>query len=266
MKDNIVDFNSRRAIKSTAGNSKQAFNSLTEFLTSLPQNALMADVAERFAEQIGRLVLYATIVAKVSELIESAGLDPDHFELDEDSYDRFMDLEIDERDEKEFMSTVVDETLDRRENIWNGPWFDWEDGDTTYRVATSVILNAQGIGALGMDLLRRGWDDDFWEMFDGKNWLEGPPEDVFDYLVSMRDDMLDDDDDGEYEWFDDEDEEWESSIDSMLLSPATIDALHAAGIYAIDELKKMSDTELLRIKGIGKKRVEEIKEALEYED
>ena len=82
----------------------------------------------------------------------------------------------------------------------------------------------------------------------------------------MRDDMLDDDDDGEYEWFDDEDEEWESSIDSMLLSPATIDALHAAGIYAIDELKKMSDTELLHIKGIGKKRVEEIKEALEYED
>jgi len=127
MKDNIVDFNSRRAIKSTAGNSKQVFNSLTEFLTSLPQNALMADVAERFAEQIGRLVLYATIVAKVSELIESAGLDPDHFELDEDSYDRFMDLEIDERDEKEFMSTVDDETLDSRENIWNGPWFDWED-------------------------------------------------------------------------------------------------------------------------------------------
>lgn len=191
---------------------------------------------------------------------------PDHFELDEDSYDRFMDLEIDERDEKEFMSTVDDETLDSREYIWNGPWFDCEDGNTTYRVATSVILNAQGIGVLGMDLLRRGWDDDFWEMFDGKNWLEGPQEDVFDYLVSMRDDMLDDDDDGEYEWFDDEDEEWESSIDSMLLSPATIDALHAAGIYAIDELKKMSDTDLLGIKGIGKKRVEEIREALEYAD
>ena len=85
-------------------------------------------------------------------------------------------------------------------------------------------------------------------------------------LTAKAIDMLDDDDDGEYEWFDDEDEEWESSIDSMLLSPATIDALHAAGIYAIDELKKMSDTELLHIKGIGKKRVEEIKEALEYED
>lgn len=52
----------------------------------------------------------------------------------------------------------------------------------------------------------------------------------------------------------------------MMLSPAVITTLHGAGIYTIDELREMTDEELLQIKGIGKARVAEIREALEYED
>lgn len=37
-------------------------------------------------------------------------------------------------------------------------------------------------------------------------------------------------------------------------------------IHTIDELKGMTDEELLQIRGIGKARVAEIREALEYED
>ena len=52
----------------------------------------------------------------------------------------------------------------------------------------------------------------------------------------------------------------------MLLSPGTVTVLHEAGIHTIDELKELTDAELIRIKGIGKARVAEIREALEYED
>ena len=61
-------------------------------------------------------------------------------------------------------------------------------------------------------------------------------------------------------------DEWASPIESMLLSPGTVTVLHEAGIHTIDELKGMTDEELLQIRGIGKARVAEIREALEYED
>ena len=67
-------------------------------------------------------------------------------------------------------------------------------------------------------------------------------------------------------WDDEDDDEWESSIDSMILSPGTMTVLHEAGIHTIDELKELTDAELIRIKGIGKARVAEIREALEYEE
>lgn len=275
----IIEFNSGKKQKAADKKSSAAYNHLNAaevagsqrvveayqaYFASLPQNDLMAEAINLVAEMNGRLMLYTTVVAKASELIESAGLDPDNFELDEDSYARFMQIEIEDIDPD---AALNEETLNSRENIWNGVWFDWEDVDITYRVATTMIIGAQGLGALGMDLLRKGWDDDNWEIFNEGEWVEGPPEDVFEFLVTEREDMLDDDDDGVYEWFDDEDdEEWENSIDSMLLSPSVVTALHGAGVYTIDELREMSDEELLKIKGIGKARVAEIREALEYED
>ena len=40
-------------------------------------------------------------------------------------------------------------------------------------------------------------------------------------------------------------------------------ALHGEGIHTIEDLKELTDDELLKVKGIGKARVAEIREALE---
>jgi DNA-directed RNA polymerase alpha subunit len=123
-------------------------------------------------------------------------------------------------------------------------------------VVTTVIISFQGVGKLGIDLLRIAEDDSHWQMYNAGKWYEGPPADVFDFLTAEREDI----------WDDDDDDEWESSIDSMLLSPGTMTVLHEADINTIDELQGMTDEQLLRIKGIGKARVAEIREALEYEE
>ena len=248
-KDNIIDFNSRKKPKAqpkplSMDGPQHIMEALGDYFASLPQNELMAEVAQLVSELTGRAVLYSMITANVSDIITKAGLNPDNFEVDDDSFGRFLRLEI----------TDDDAELNDRENLWNGPWYDWEDGETDYRVATTVIISSQGVGAVGIDLLRIAEDDSHWQMYNEGKWHEGPPEDVFDFLVAEREDMLDDED------------EWESSIDSMILSPGTMTVLHAAGIHKIEELKRMSDGDLLRLKGIGKARVEEIREALEYED
>lgn len=207
----------------------------------------MAEAAQLVSELTGRAILYSTIAASASAVITNAGLNPDNFELDSDSFGRYLRVEI----------TGNDADLNDHENLWNGPWYDWEDGETDYRVATTVIFSSQGIGQLGIDLLRIAEEDTHWQMYNEGKWYEGPPEDVFDFLTVQREYMWDDEDD---------DDEWEASIDSMILSPGTVTALHNAGIHTIDELKGMADEQLLRLKGIGKARVAEIREALEYED
>jgi len=219
---------------------------LGDYIASLPQNGLMAEAAQLVSELTGRAILYSTVAASASAVITNAGLNPDNFELDSDSFGRYLRVEI----------TGNDADLNDLENLWNGPWYDWEDGETDYRVATTVIISSQGVGALGIDLLRIAEDDSHWQMYNEGKWYEGPPADVFDFLVAEREDM----------WDDEDDDEWESSIDSMILSPGTVTALHNAGIHTIDELKGMADEQLLRLKGIGKARVAEIREALEYED
>ena len=257
MKDNIIDFNSRKESKKQPkplplNGHQRILEALDNYLATLPQNGLMAEAAALVTELTGRAMLYSTIAAKASEVIEGAGLDPDDFELDDDSFGRFLQIEIEDDD-------LEDEELNDYEHLWNGPLFDWEDGETVYRVATTIIISARGSGTLGMDLLRIGEDDSRWQMYNEGKWFEGPPEDVFDFLVAQREGGILDDD----EW---DDDEWENSIDSMFLSRSVITALHNAGIHTIEELKEMSDAELLRLKGIGKARVAEIREALEYED
>ena len=251
MKDNIIEFNSRKQSKAPSkplsmDAPQRIMEALGDYFASLPQNGLMAEAAQLVSELTGRAILYSMVAASASTVITNAGLNPDNFELDNDSFGRFLRLEI----------TDDDADLNDHDNLWNGPWYDWEDGETDYRVATTVIISSQGVGTLGIDLLRIAEDDSHWQMYNEGKWYEGPPADVFDFLEAEREDM----------WDDDDDDEWESSIDSMLLSPGTMTVLHEAGIHTIDELKGMTDTELLQIKGIGKARVAEIREALEYEE
>ena len=252
VKDNIIDFNSRK--KSMAQSKplsmdgpRRIIEALGDYFAALPQNGLMAEAAQLVSELTGRAILYSTVAASASNVISNAGLDPDNFELDHDSFGRFLRLEIadDEAD------------INDHDNLWNGPWYDWEDGETDYRVATTVIISSQGVGTLVVDLLRIAEDDSHWQMYNEGKWYDGPPADAFDFLIAKREDMWDDEDD---------DDEWESSIDSMFLSPGTMAVLHEAGVHTIEELKGMTDAGLLRLKGIGRARLAEIREALEYED
>jgi aconitate hydratase len=55
-------------------------------------------------------------------------------------------------------------------------------------------------------------------------------------------------------------------IDLSEIRPMIAMPFHPSNTYTIDELKGMTDEELLQIRGIGKARVAEIREALEYED
>ena len=252
MKDNIIDFDSRKKAKAqpkplSMDGPQRIMEALGDYIASLPQNGLMAEAAQLVSELIGRAILYSTIAASASAVITNAGLNPDNFELDSDSFGRYLRIEI----------TGNDADLNDHENLWNGPWYDWEDGETDYRVATTVIFSSQGIGQLGIDLLRIAEEDTHWQMYNEGKWYEGPPEDVFDFLTAQREYMWDDEDD---------DDEWESSIESMFLSPGTMTALHEAGVHTIDDLREMTNAQLLKIKGIGKARVAEIREALEYED
>ena len=249
MKDNIIEFNSRKQSKAPSkplsmDAPQRIMEALGDYFASLPQNGLMAEAAQLVSELTGRAILYSMVAASASNVITNAGLNPDNFKLDSDSFGWFLHAEV--------MDNDTD--LNNHENLWNGPWYDWEDGETVYRVATTAIISSQGVSTLGIDLLRIAEDDSHWQMYNEGKWFEGPPAGVFDLLVAEREDMWDDED------------EWEDSIDSMILSPGTVTALHDAGIDTIDELKEMSDAELLQIRGIGKARVAEIREALEYED
>jgi hypothetical protein len=153
MKDNIVDFNNHKKSKKRAESlpmdgPMRIIEALGDYLATLPQNDLIAEAAELVSEVTGRALLYSSIATKASEIICNAGLDPNNFELDEDSFGRFMKLETQDGD-------LGEDALDDHEYLWNGPWFDCEDGDMDYRLATTVIISTQGIGELGMDLLRR---------------------------------------------------------------------------------------------------------------
>jgi len=57
----------------------------------------------------------------------------------------------------------------------------------------------------------------------------------------------------------------EDSIDTLMLPQYILNALHRDGIETIEDLEKKTDAELLKLKRIGKRSIELIHEALEYE-
>ena len=228
-------------------------SSFTNFLNAFSTNSMMMDIHTRVGEKFSRLQMMEIISERASDAIAKAGLDPDRFRIDPPVFERFLSREI------ETVESVGDETWDIPPEIyWNGPYYDSKlDGDLI-RAATTVMMHEDGTTELLVDLVKLGedkhwlmWHDGVWETDD---FLEAVEEELRQRqierlgLAALGYD------------------EWEDSIDSMLLSPGAVTALHNAGIHTIDELKGMTDAELIRIKGIGKARVTEIREALEYED
>lgn len=277
-KDNIIDFNRQKKRKgSLPGNQPIADDriqasargiseALVQHFSILPQNELLRATGNYVVEKVSMLIMLGFVATKVSEVLESAGLDPNNFTVDEDSLDLFMDLEETEVDVEAFMKAVSENDESALELLWNGPYYDWNmETGMTYRAATTIFKQAMGEFGLSIDLLRIGEDDDNWQIYNDGLWLDGPSEGFFEYLEARREGWFDDDfsDEDDEDW---DDEDWENSIDSMLLSANITSALHGAGIDTIDALKKLTDAELFAIKGIGRKSIQNIREALEIED
>ena len=269
-KDNIIDFNSRKPAPPSESTPHQGDtpdfttinqnvrDAVEDMLQNLPKTRLSLQCNGLMWDTLTRMLAYMQITGAANQTIADAGMDPNDFFPDEASYQRFLALEdVDSVD-------ATEETDLDAATLWNGPRYEWYPlPGAIVRLATTVLFNQGHLTGLFIDLMKIGKDDDEWTVWKDGEWVEGPPAELFDMIDERREMGFFDDDEDDEEW---DEEEWEDSVDSMLLSPAVITTLHRAGIYTIDELRGMSDADLLKIHGIGKARVAEIREALEYED
>lgn len=235
MSNNIIDFND---LKKNTGLPDADFPDLPSF----------NEAKNIAADRIFRSVIILQLTAFAMEAAKRAGLDQSKFHINDDSVLRFYDS----NDLKEDNDT------------FNGIWFDWEDGDVQYRIATSVEADPEEQTVqVDVAVVRLNPGDEDWEIFDGEKWApEGPPSDYFEWLLDDEDEDWDDDDgfyvgDG---WDDDEeiDPEDEDSLWAVGISPRSITALEKAGIGTVADLIKLSIPEARKIKGIGDKSLAEI--------
>lgn len=254
----FVDFNDVKRKQSKKNAQNESISEIAAlFEGDRPDNALLEQTARAVMDKAARLALLTEIAREACTLIKKAGFDPGAFELDEDALNYFLIAEIDEADLEDVSPDV----------LWNGPRYCFEGKGFEVRVASTVAIRDEESMAFSIDILKLDDGKDHWKTWVNGKWQAGPPEDAFEYIDAMRTDMLDDDDDGAYPWFDDDgDDAWESGVESMLLPPNVIRALLEAGIEEIDALKQMTDEQLLAIKGIGKKSLADIHDALEFED
>ena len=198
---------------------------------------LFEQAAEYAADRIFRSALLLQISAEADAKIKEIGLDPANFEIDEESLDRFYETE-----------TLMDDDA-----MWNGPWFDWEDDEFLYRVASKPVLDKEGVCPSIIDVLRIEEDADEWQIWDDGKWVDdGPPEDFFelsaDEMMMLRE------------------EEEQLELSDLPLISGTHMILTNAGIDSIAALQEKTDQELLGIRGIGKARLADIREQLQPEN
>ena len=229
----------------------------------LPQIDMTFDAADALRRRVFKLLLFTSLVKQAQEAVKKAKLDPTGFMVDEMSLDLFITRDLPQ---------VTPETRDEID-YFNGPFFDDDSDDRwLYRVASTVFVEDDGVG-MATDVMRLDRNAESWETwFDGRWRKKGPPAHIFEAVAmeTVRDMVeeisgesmpeLDDDDD------DENDDDWEGSVESLMLTPGIIASLGRAGIETIDQLTEMTEAEVLAIKGIGKKALEDIKDALDIED
>ena len=256
MSNKIIDFNEHKQQRDNESMDDEfTMDALMEHLGSLPENALMGSISGFINDRMLKLLVLTDLGSKVTELLEAAGLDPDDFELDEESANRFL---------------ACDDLADT-DTPFSGPFFNWIDEDDTLVRVSTVFQEDEDeeTTTLMMALMRLKDGADHWEHYDGDQWLDdGPPAHFFDDSGDIWDDEDWDDDDDD--WDDDpvfEQEPWEDEYDesiySLYLSPNAYRALSRAGIETIDRLSGLTDLELLAIEGIELKDIEIIRNALD---
>ena len=232
---------------------------ITDHGTPLPNMPPINEVHKFVSDRIKRSVLIVQLTLEAMSAVEAAGLDKDKFHLNVDSVRRFYDIEL---DKTPFIS-------------YNCVWFDWKDGDTIYRVATSVVFGTDNKKFVSdVDVFRLNPGDEDWSIYDDGVWKDyGPGKEYFDLLLiygHLGDDEdalpYDDDDDEDDDDDDDDDEDDDEEIDpydvdslwDLGIHAQTIKALRKAGIYNIAELVKHTIPEVEQIKGVDNKTLAEI--------
>lgn len=258
MSNNIIDFNEHRQSRNNAPKDiDMSLDTLMERMESLPENALMDSVAKYTSGRMFKQLVLTDVARQVSEMLQSIGLDPEHFGLDEDSADRFL----------------ADPELADPGDPLNGPFFDWYDNRMVVRVITSFQPEGDkdddAINLI-MAVIRLKDGAKRWQRWADGEWIEDSlPADFFENLDF--DGGFDDDED----WDDEDDDafrqepwedEYDESIYSLYLMPQTYRALSNAGIETIERLSGLTDLELLAIDGIDAKALEVIHDALDDED
>ena len=252
----FVDFNDVKRKQSKKDAQNEPISEIAAlFGGDQPDNALLEQTARAVMDKAARLALLMEIAKEACTLIKKAGFDLDTFVLDRGALNYFLMAGIEEANLEDLP----------REGIWNGPRYFFEGDDFEVRVVSTVVIRDSESMAFSIDILKLYDDEDHWKIWAKGQWQAGPPKGAFEQIDAMRMHMLDEDDDEAHLWSDDGDA-WELGVEYMLLPPNVIRALLNAGITEIDTLKQMTDEQLLAIKGIGKKSLADIHDALEFED
>lgn len=264
---NIVDFNKGKKrkgqnVETPPSGFMEMMDAADLLFKNLPQHAMIIDAADAVRRRVSKLMLFALLTEQANEAIRMAGIDPSGFAVDEMSLDLFITKDIPHISRKDGDDP----------DYFNGPFFeDFGNDRWIYRVGTTVFEEEEGVG-MATDVMRIRRDAESWEMwYDGKWRKNGPPASIFEIVaVETVKDMVEEITGARmpemYEEDDEDDEDWENSIDSLMVTPGIIAALRRAGIETIDQLAGMTEKEVLAIKGVGKKALAEIKDALDLED
>lgn len=263
---NIIDFKSgkpKKAPKKETNTPPVGFREMMDatalLFSDLPQHGMVFDAADAVRRRVSKLLLFTALVAQANEAIQKVGLDPSGFMVDEMSLDLFITKDL------PHVSREDQESIEH----YNGPFFEDDGGDRwIYRVATTVFEEDDGVG-MATDVLRLDRDAESWETwYDGKWRRNGPPAHIFEVIAMETVKEMVEEISGAPvpEIYDDYEEDWEDSIESLMVTPGIIAALGRAGIETIEQLTNMTEREVLAIKGIGKKALEDIKDALDFED
>ena len=239
---NIIDFNDLKKRVSIPGDTAK----------SLPDIPVFNQSQQIAMDRILRSVIVMQLPVVAMAAAEKAGVDKSKFHINLDSVERFYDCKLDDMDEASF----------------NGVWYDWEDGKTFYRIATSVLVEGdkdKETVTCDADIFRLNPGDENWAYYENGEWKDnGAPGDYFELLLD--DEEWDDFYVGDG-WDDDEeiDPEDEDSLWAVGIPSRAITALGKAGIRTVADLVKLSISEARNIKGIGEKSLAEIVALLDEE-
>lgn len=249
MSDNIVDFNAYKNKRQTLDEVVDPnLDEAVKHFSELPDNKLMDKVGAIVNDKLSRLLMLADIGKQVTQLCASFGFDVNGFVPEERSLEHYMTARFSPDEDAE----------------WNGPWFDWRTKEFIVRIVTTIVVEEDADGGvvptkLFLECFRLVRGNDYWQSLQKKQWIdEGPDDDEFDYYFDYVFDTAEEsrDEDWLYPGFD------EDTRFFININYGVYRVLHGAGVDTIEALTKMTEAQLLALKGIGPKMLEKIKNAL----